>query len=280
MIPLKKAVKIYNNPKPTGFWDFLAKKVLQIEENNCIPDFVKKTFITEVSKVKARSVIEQMQRNTLLLKTKQMLKTKKIKYSTICLIRYVLQENYEENREEDDGIVLKEEDITIKIQRKFDPFFNFYHHNPFYKLKFNPKTRSIMLETLGSCKGADEGSGWYRVSDLFVTLKVLNCDVLLMLIFRYSVERRGKNYRRGFSSGSDYAVDKILYITKNPFYLIESKERFLYYPSGHSPETDLEEILKKFTPKYEKDKPAFKELRSFLKKKKPILSFSEKVKNI
>jgi len=101
-----------------------------------------------------------------------------------------------------------------------------------------------------------------------------------MLIFRYSVERRGKNYRRGFSSGSDYAVDKILYITKNPFYLIESKERFLYYPSGHSPETDLEEILKKFTPKYEKDKPAFKELRSFLKKKKPILSFSEKVKNI
>ncbi|MEM3473589.1 MAG: hypothetical protein QW735_03255 [archaeon] len=274
MIPLKKAVEIYNSPKSAEFWNFLAEEVLQIEKNGYVPDFVKEIFITEVSKVKAKLITEQMQKDTLLSKIKQMLKTKKIKYSTICLIRYTLPRRHKKVSE----IVLKKEDITIKIQGEFDSFFDFRCHNPFYKLKFNPKTRSIMLKTLGSCKKADEGRGWYKVSKLSVTLEVMNYDVLLVLMFRYNVERKSGGYGR-FSSKSNYAVVKIFYIIKNPFYLIESKERFLYYPSEHSPETDLKEILKKFTPKYEKDKPVFKELRFFLKKKKPVL-LSKEVKSI
>ncbi|MEM1724237.1 MAG: hypothetical protein QXW71_00450 [Thermoplasmata archaeon] len=80
---MKKAVEIYNSPKSAGFWNFLAEEVLQIEKNGYVPDFVKEIFITEVSKVKAKLITEQMQKNTLLSKIKQMLKTKRIKYNTV-----------------------------------------------------------------------------------------------------------------------------------------------------------------------------------------------------
>jgi len=68
MISLKEAVKIYNNPKPAGFWNFLAEKVLQVEKNNYVPSFVKKALVTEISKVKAKIIADLFQEEKLFSK--------------------------------------------------------------------------------------------------------------------------------------------------------------------------------------------------------------------
>lgn len=120
-------------------------------------------------------------------------------------------------------MVLREGDITIKIQKEPNPCFDFYHYDPFYELKFNTKTKSIILKTLGSCKVSEGGFTWYRNNRLYVNLEIINCDQILILLFRYTVARESRNYYYDFASYSFYTVAKALYVIKNPFYLIESK---------------------------------------------------------
>lgn len=168
-------------------------------------------------------------------------------------------------------MVLREEDITIKIQKEPNPCFDFYHYDPFYELKFNTKTKSIILKTLGSCKGSEGGFTWYRNNRLYVNLEIINCDQILILLFRYTVARESRNYYYDFASYSFYTVAKALYVIKNPFYLIESRTRFRFFHD--SPK--LKKIFKKLTPKCEKDKSVFKAL-----KRKELILLSERKQQI
>ena len=280
MISLKEAVKIYNNPKPAGFWNFLAEKVLQVEKNNYVPSFVKKALVTEILKVKAKIIADLFQEEKLFSKVKQVLKTKRVKYSTIYLIKYTLQEYHEKIKKKGDNeMVLREGDVTIKIQKELNPCFDFYHHDPFYELKFNAKTKSIILKTLGSCKRSEGGFTWYRNNRLYVNLEIMNYNQVLILLFKYTVVRESRNYYYNFTSYSFYTVVKVLYVVKDPFYLIESRTRFRFFhdspKSLSSNVSGLKRIFKKLTPKYEKDKPVFKTL-----KRKELILLSNKEEQI
>jgi len=290
MISLKEAKQIYSKRRDPNFWNFLAKMALQIEENNnFIPGFVRKAICKEVSKIKIKAILEpphgnQIDQDKMLIsKLKSLLKEKRVKYSTICLIKYTSQrynEELEKLKNNNDDIVLRIGDFSIKIQRFSDPFFDFYDHKPFYQLKSNAKTKSMLIKMLGSCKDFKSKSRWSAVSQIDAKLKIISCDTLLALLFIYKVERKSRNYARGFSSNSDYAAAKALYVLKEPFCLIESNMRFFYDPKKYSSleNFNIKELLKEFKPQHEEDKPLFKELSSFLKKN-PV-SFSERIEKI
>ncbi|MEM3573088.1 MAG: hypothetical protein QXJ62_02505 [Nitrososphaeria archaeon] len=112
-----------------------------------------------------------------------------------------------------------------------------------------------------------------------VNLEIINCDQVLILLFRYTVARESRNYYYDFASYSFYTVAKALYVIKNPFYLIESRTRFRFFHD--SPKSlsfnisGLKRIFKKLTPKHEKDKPIFKTL-----KRKELILLSDKEERI
>ncbi|MEM4958812.1 MAG: hypothetical protein QXX12_02940 [Nanopusillaceae archaeon] len=287
MISLKEAIEIYNNNKDTNFWNFLARKALQIEENNgLIPNFVKETLSKRVPKIKAKAILKPSQGaldKKLISGVKSLLKTKGIKYSTICLIKYISQMYYEELEElknRSKSLVLRTKNFSIKIQKVLDPSFDFYDREPLYEIKFNAKTKSIFIKALGSCEKYKNKSSWYERSQINARLRIIDCDTLLILIFIYDIERIGENFRQRFSHSSYYTVAKALYILKEPFHIIKSSKRFIYISrSNFSPDDlDIKELPKKFEPQHEKDKPVFKRLSSFLKKNQ--LSFSERIERI
>ncbi|MEM4958811.1 MAG: hypothetical protein QXX12_02935 [Nanopusillaceae archaeon] len=290
---MKEAEQIYSRRRDPDFWNFLAKMALQIEENSdfipSVPSFVRETIRKKVSRIKIKAILEpphgnQIDRDKMFIpKLKLMLKEERVKYTTICLIKYISQrynEELEKLKNNNDDIVLRIGDFSIKIQRFSDPFFDFYDHKPFYQLKSNAKTKSMLIKMLGSCKDFRSKSRWSAVSQIDAKLKIISCDTLLALLFIYKVKRKSKNYARGFSSNSNYAVAKALYVLKEPFYLIESNKRFFYDSKKHSSLENfrIKELLKEFKPQYENDKPLFKKLSSFLKKN-PV-SFTERIEKI
>ncbi|MEM3473588.1 MAG: hypothetical protein QW735_03250 [archaeon] len=255
-LTLKDAYRLYNSVSYNGeFISFIKKIILSDTCNIEVPDFVRKAFEKLCIEVKTEIILKGADDTTIVKSIKKFFSRKKNKKESICLIKYVyplflayLSSKKRENKE----FFLEVGGAKIKIYKFKDPWFRFTSEDPVLEVKFNRKTKAVKLVLVSGVDGDD-----LDLPKVILVCRVLDFKNVSVLKFMYHISRIYSS-----QNSSDYEVEKVFYISKDPFYVVESKKKVFYNckESKSLFTLSLEEMIKKFEPNYSKDRVFFRKV--------------------
>lgn len=270
MLPLDKAKQIYkNNAYLDEFASFLAECFLKKEVPRTPSDYVNDFLNTLYGEVLTYTAIGKVEWeiNSIKKVIKKFLKRKRNTKKAVLLIKHLpLKVKSEKNL----SCVIKVGDVKLKIVEEDKPLFNFKRDAPVLKLRYNRKTKSGILNIVGSSIYIDSGRRWSYFSEIKHLREILNFGEVYVLKCIYLIERKSKYfYTPYYGHSSYYSVIQYILIDTNPFQIA------LAYPIWYSDTSDVSQLLKRIKPLNDKHTSAIneikKKIRRYLRNSQTIL---------
>lgn len=225
MLPLTKALEVYNNVSPNRrlleYRNFLLDQIKLLFKSNSnnqnevllyLPDYVKNHIVSKISQFKLKALANKDNLNLDAQAVRffnSLFKSKKDKPYVLLFIKYLYNFylDYQKRKKTPKSCAVYVDNIKIVFVRKEDPFYDF-KSNIATQL-YCPNKKTILLQTICSCRRKKMSRFEFFERKIETKVKIFNSANHIAFLFVFDV-----NKYRG-SRNTNYVVIELYIVDKN-----------------------------------------------------------------